>query len=134
MANDSDLPGLLVLHVRHRPDLRVLRPDTPYALTDTYVIFKTRIIRPSVWHACQSRTLILAHAGKPNSLRPPSHQQAKCHDWFQVIASTFDLIFIVAIVTLCNHRHALCSHTPWRRAALLWLQHRFHPHFNALVS
>jgi hypothetical protein len=44
MANDSDLPGLLVLHARHRPDLRVLRHDTPYALTDTYAIFKTRII------------------------------------------------------------------------------------------
>jgi hypothetical protein len=47
MANDSDLPGLLVLHARHQPDLRVLRRDTPYALTDTYAIFKTRIIRPS---------------------------------------------------------------------------------------
>jgi hypothetical protein len=47
MANDSDLPGLLVLHARHRPDLWVLRHDTPYALMDTYVIFKTRIIRPS---------------------------------------------------------------------------------------
>jgi hypothetical protein len=103
MANDSDLLGLLVLHARHRPDLRVLRRDTPYALTDTYAIFKTRIIRPSVRHACRSRTLISARTGKPNSLRPPSHQQAKCHDWFQVVASSFDLIFIVAIVALCNH-------------------------------
>jgi hypothetical protein len=134
MANDSDLPGLLVLHARHRPDLWVLRHDTPYALMDTYAIFKTRIIWPSVQHACRSWTLVSVRAGKPNSLQPPSHQQAKRHDWFQVIASTFDLIFIVAIVALCNHRHALCSHTLWRRAGLLRLQHRFHPHFNALVS
>jgi hypothetical protein len=94
MANESDLPGLLVLHARHRPDFWVLRHDTPYALTDTYAIFKTRIIQPRVRHACQSQTLILARAGKPNSLRPPSHQQAKCHDWFQVIASTFLLPLI----------------------------------------